>query len=385
MKSSPFIYGTTVTDESFINRKAEIKRLAGNLRGGINTMLISPRRWGKSSLVEKTVSLIRKSDKDVRIAVIDMFTVGSAEQFLEKFARETVKCSSAKWEEWVKNAKQFFRHLVPKINISSDPLHDFSLSFDIREMRKYEDEILDLPEIIARKKKVKMIICIDEFQNIANFAGYEDFEKKLRAVWQRQKNVTYCIYGSRRHMMNDIFNNPSKPFYRFGDIIHLQKINSDEWIKFISASFIKTDKKISADGAELITRLMQSHSWYVQQLAHYTWNITGKKVTKEIIEKALDELLNANTPFYQSQVESLSATQLNMLKAVTMGELRFTSVAVMNNYNLGTPRNASKNKAILINEDIIQPAGDKFEFVDPAFELWFRQSFLNQPVSKYFR
>lgn len=384
MITSPFIFGTTVTDEAFINRTDEIKKLSDNLTSGINTSLISPRRWGKSSLVEKTIDDLVKKNKNIRIAMIDLFTVNSSEQFLEKFARELIKASSTKWQEWVKNTRLFFKMLIPKINIGIDPAHDFSISFDWREMKKNEEEILNLPETIAQQKKIKIIVCIDEFQNIASFSDFESFEKKLRAIWQRQHNVTYCIYGSRRHMMKDIFNNPSKPFYRFGDIILLEKIDKNEWVRFITGSFKKTDKQISMDEAALIADLMQCHPWYVQQLAHYTWNLTADKTTKGTIEKALSELINANTPFYQTEAEILSSTQLNLLIAVLKGEKQLTSVSAMNTYRLGTPRNVSRNKTQLINSDIIQATGNGFEFVDPAFELWFRQTFLNQPIHKHF-
>ncbi len=384
MKTSPFIYGTTVIDEAFINRKDEIKKLSANLTGGINTTLISPRRWGKSSLVEKTIDGMAKDNKDIRVAMIDLFTTGSSEQFMEKFTRELIKTSSSKWQEWVKNTRLFFKMLIPKINIGVDPVNDFSISFDWREMKKNEEEILNLPETIAQQKKIKIIVCIDEFQNIASFSDFEVFEKKLRAVWQRQHNVTYCIYGSRRHMMKDIFNNPSKPFYRFGDIILLEKIHKDEWVRFISGSFKKTKKQINMDDAALIADLMQCHPWYVQQLAHYTWNLTTEKTTKNTIEKALSELLNANTPFYQAETEILSSTQLNLLIAILSGVKQLTSVSAMNTYRLSTPRNVSRNKMQLINNDIIQATKDGFEFVDPAFELWFRQTFLNQPIQKHF-
>jgi uncharacterized protein len=384
MKNSPFIYGTTVTNEAFINRKDEIRKLSDNLTGGINTTLISARRWGKSSLVEKTVATIVRSDKSTRMALIDLFTVNSTEQFMEKFAREVIRASSSKWQEWVKNARTFFKMLLPKIHIGIDPANDFSISFNWEEGREHEDEIINLAETVARQKKIKIIVCIDEFQNIANFSDFESFEKKLRAIWQRQQDVTYCLYGSRRHMMNDIFNNPSKPFYRFGDLMLLQKIAKDEWIKFITRSFARTDKQIENDEAALITDLMQCHSWYVQQLSHYTWNLTDSKATKAIIEKALTELINANTPFYQKEAETLSSTQLNLLVAVLNGETKLTSVSAMNEYRLGTPRNVSKNKTQLINDDIIQLNKDMIEFVDPAFELWFRQNFLNQPINKRF-
>jgi AAA+ ATPase superfamily predicted ATPase len=368
MKNSPFIYGSTVSARSFTDREEEVKKLVRNLTGGINTMVISPRRWGKSSLVEKVVEEIRREDNDVKIAMIDLFTVNGEEEFLEKFAGEVLKSASSKWEEWVKNSKKLFRNLVPKIQISPDPASSFSISFDWNEIRKHSDEILDLPEKIAAGKKIKMVICLDEFQVIASFNKYEELEKRLRAVWQRQKHVTYCIYGSQRHMMTDIFNNPSKPFYRFGDIIMLQKISRECWISFICDSF-RTD-------------LMQCNSWYVQQLAHYVWNLTGTSATKTDIIRALNEVINANMPLYQKEVEILSGTQLNLLKAIASGERQLTSWKVMDTFHLGTPRNVSKNRELLLTRDIISESAGGYIFLDPAFELWFRKSFLNE-INKY--
>ena len=378
MKSSPFIYGNTVSKEAFTNREIEIKKLFQNLTSGINTTIISPRRWGKSSLVEKVISEINIKEKHNKTVIIDLFSVSSEEEFLETFAKEVIKASSTKWQDWMKSGKEFFKNIVPKINIGIDPNNDFSISFDWKELKIHSSEILNLPEIIAQKKGIKIIVCLDEFQNLSSFAGYESFEKKMRAIWQRQKKVTYCLYGSKRHMMTNIFNNPSKPFYRFGDIMILPKIETQKWTAFIVNGFITNGKSINEKEAALIPQLMKNHSWYVQQLAHYTWNLTQKNATKNEIIQALTELIQANTPLYQKEIETISLTQLNLLKAVIKGEKQFTSAAVMNIYQLGTPRNVSKNKTILINNDLIQEIDGVYEFVDPAFELWFRKQFFNQ-------
>jgi hypothetical protein len=378
MKSSPFIYGNTVSSQSFTNREAEVKKLFQNLTGGINTMIISPRRWGKSSLVEKVISEINKKEKSYKTVIIDLFSVSSEEEFLETFAREIIKTSSTKWQDWMKSGKDFFKKLIPQIKIGIDPVTDFSISFDWKELKKHSDEILNLPETIAQKTGIKIIICLDEFQNLSSFEDYENFEKKMRAVWQRQKLVTYCLYGSKKHMMTEIFNNSSKPFYRFGDIMMLPRINRLKWIDFICKSFKENGKQIKESDAIVIPQLMKDHSWYVQQLAHYTWNLTEKTATKTEINTALMELINANSPLYQKEIESISNTQLNLLKAVLKGEKQFTSTAVMRNYQLGTPRNVSKNKTILINSDLIQEIDGVYEFVDPAFELWFRKQYFNQ-------
>ena len=381
MKDSPFIYGTIVSIQSFTNREAESAKLQSNLLNGINTTIISPRRWGKSSLVEKVIIDINKKDKKTKTVIIDLFSVSSEEEFLEQFAREVIKASSSKWQEWMSSGKEFFKKLIPKLSLGIDPTTDFSLSFDWHELKKNSDEVLNLPETIAKKRGIKFIICLDEFQNLSSFNDYLVFEKKLRACWQRHKSVTYCLYGSKRHMMTDIFNNPSKPFYRFGDIVLLQKIETKKWVSFICKSFAATDKQIDEKTAGIIPLVMKNHSWYVQQLAHYAWNVTHKRATTTEIYTALKELINANTPLYQKETESISHTQLNLLKAVAKDETQFTSTAVMNKHQLGTPRNVSKNKTVLINNDIIHEINNKFEFVDPAFELWFKKQFFNQPYT----
>jgi len=378
MKDSPFIYGTTVSVQSFTNREIESGKLKSNLLNGINTTIISPRRWGKSSLVEKVIADINKKEKSTKTVIIDLFSVGSEEEFLENFAREVIKASSSKWQEWMGSGKDFFKKLIPKLSLGIDPTSDFSLSFDWQELKKNSDEILNLPEIIAQKKGIKFIICLDEFQNLSSFNDYIVFEKKMRACWQRHKSVTYCLYGSKRHMMSDIFNNPSKPFYRFGDIMLLQKIETKKWVSFITKSFSNTSKVIDEQTAEMIPKIMKNHSWYVQQLAHYTWNLTEKKATINELNIALTELINANAPLYQKEVESISQTQINLLKAVTKGETQFTSTVTMQKYLLGTPRNVSKNKTILINNDVIHEINGNYEFVDPAFELWFNKQFFNK-------
>jgi hypothetical protein len=184
-------------------------------------------------------------------------------------------------------------------------------------------------------------------------------------------------------MMTDIFNNPSKPFYRFGDIMLLQKIQTTKWISFITESFKNTGKQIDETIAEAIPLVMKNHSWYVQQLSHYVWNLTFKKATIAEFNTALNELIQANSPLYQKEVETISVTQLNLLKAVAKGENQLTSTAVMQKYHLGTPRNVSKNKIILINNDIIHKLNQQFEFVDPAFELWFKKQYFQQPYNVY--
>jgi len=377
-ESSPFLFGRTVCKMGFTNREQDLEKLYKNLTQGINTMLISPRRWGKSSLVERLILELKTKNPEIKVVSLDLFSVSSEEEFLEMFAKEVIKASSTIWQEWLQTGKDFFKQLTPILSVGIDPINDFSLGFDWKQLKKHRSEILELPEKIANDKKCRFIICLDEFQNLATFHEFESLEKSMRAVWQRQKSVSYCLYGSKRHMMTDIFNNPSKPFYRFGDIILLQKIKREKWISFIIESFAKTKKEISPALAQLIPALMQDHSWYVQQLAHYTWQKTKKKATKAEIQMAFYELIDANTPLYMREVEGLSLTQFNFLKAVAKKEEKLSSMEMLQKYRLGTSANVVKNKATLQKADLIDESEGKLSFLDPAFEYWFLRYYFRQ-------
>jgi len=377
MKTSPFTFGHTVSGKFFTDRKQDKLHLYSNLTNNINTMIISPRRWGKSSLVEEVFKEIKHKNKKIIPVSIDLFSVADETEFLERFSREVIKASSSKWEDWVKSTKEFFKGLSPVISLGSDPLQDFSIQFNIQNLTQQADEILNLPEIIAKNKKIKFVIGLDEFQNLSNFNHFETLEKKMRAVWQRQKSVTYCLYGSKRHMMSEIFNNSSKPFYRFGDVMLLQKIPQTEWKKYIVRKFNQTGKVISKDLAGKIADKMEQHSWYVQQYAHYVWIRTGKEVDETILKQALDEIIAVNKPFFQNTMEQLSQTQINLLKAIADNQTKLTAASVMQKYKLGTPRNVSKNKQILLKNDIIEIQPDKsIIFLDPVFKIWFLNEFV---------
>lgn len=384
MELSPFQFGTTVSQTSFTNRENDVEKLYNNLTQGINTMLISPRRWGKSSLVEKVILKTQKENPTIKIVSIDLFSVSSEEEFLQLFAKEVIKASSSAWQDWLEIGKNIFKQLTPTFSVGIDPIHDFSLGFDWNQLQKQKQEILELPQKIALEKNCRFIICLDEFQNLATFPEFENLEKSMRAVWQRQPEVTYCLYGSKRHMMTDIFNNASKPFYRFGDILLLPKIKREKWVSFIVERFNDTKKEISSELAERIPFLMDDHSWYVQQLAHYVWQKTEKNVSKEILLDAFQELIQVNSPLYQREIEGLSTTQLQLLKAISQKEQRLSSVETIQKYRLGTSANVVKNKGVLLKSDIIDEQNGSLNFLDPVFEKWFQKQYFEMSYEKLF-
>ena len=371
----PFQYGKLVEGFSFVNRLKEKQMLKSNLSAGINTMLISPRRLGKSSLVKVTMSELEKEDKNIKVCYIDLYTIKSEDEFYQTFAREVIKAVSAKWETWISTAKKFLTAFSPKISIGADPMTDFSIGLEWRSLKENELELLNLPEKIAQAKKIKIVVCMDEFQNLAKLKDYESLENKMRSVWQQQQNVTYCLYGSKRHMMMDIFNSSAKPFYRFGQIMFLTKIAENEWVNYIVNAFVDTGKCVSETLALELVQMVESHSWYVQQLAYFTWVFTEYEVNKTIIQQAVEQVMEANLPLYLNECDALTASQLNLLIAISKNEQNLTAVETMNKYNMGTPQNVSKNKKMLQNREIIEKTEAGFAFLDPVFKRWFSRMY----------
>ena len=370
---APFVFGVRVEGDTFTDRKEETNRLKMNFLYGVNTILISPRRMGKTSLVEKVSSMVEC--ESLKIAKIDAFGCRSENDFINAFATAVVRATSTKWEEWIENTKTFLSRFIPKISIGQDPISDFSIALEYNKSNTVTEDILQLPETIAKQKGIKIVICIDEFQQIADFPDSLTFQKKLRSIWQLQRNVSYCLYGSKKHMMETMFQSQSHPFYRFGDIFYLNKIAESDWVEFICNRFKVTGKVISPELATEICSVTDRYSSYVQQLSWLVWLRTTFRATKEDVEYGIDHMLDACEPLFIQQTESLSSYQMNFLQALTDGVTTgFTRSEILNNYQLGTAANISRLKKALTEKDLIAlTAPKKLQISDPILALWLKR------------
>jgi len=377
--NTPFLFGKTVSTELFTNRTEEKKRLRDNFINKINTILISPRRWGKSSLVKKVAEDVQ--GRTTKVVMLDMMSIRNEEEFYSFLTTQVIKATSNKLTEWVDLTKQFLKHITPKISLGNDPAEDFEISFEWKEVNKNYRELLNLPEKIAIEKKIRVIICIDEFQNLESFKDPLLFQKRLRAEWQHHQHVTYCLYGSKQHMMMELFENQSMPFYKFGDVMYLPKIKRADWIKFIETQFASTNKNISKELANDIAERAQDHSYYVQQLSHLVWLHTDRRVAADNIAKATIEITEQNALLYSRDTEDLTGPQLNFLKAVANGVHNgLSSKAIIDQYDLGTSANVLKIKKTLIKKELIDDTGGNIFFLDPIYQLWFRLNILRQKI-----
>ncbi|MBQ0023708.1 MAG: ATP-binding protein [Prevotellaceae bacterium] len=378
INNSSFVFGVSVSDYNFIGRQQESRTLKMNFEEGINTIIISPRRWGKTSLVKHVMTMV--DQESVLTVYVDIFGCKSEYEFYNRLAEAVIKQTASSMERWMDNAKDFLARLSPKISISPEPLSDFSLSLGISPKTHSPEEVLSLAESIAIRRDKRIVICIDEFQQIGEMADSVSIQKRLRSVWQHQKHVAYCLFGSKKHMMSDIFQSKCMPFYQFGDLLFLPKIPTTEWVEYITSHFQDRRRSISTDLAARICKEVEGYSSYVQQLAWHVFSLLdeGDVVNDDHIDAALKNLLNSCEHLFMQQIIPLTEYQMNFLRAVIQGvHSEFGDSKIREQYNLGSASNITRLKTALTNAELIEADGRRIVITDPIFARWFKMRFID--------
>ena len=369
----PFVYGVAAEEMYFTDREKETFRLTMNFENGLNTIIISPRRWGKTSLVNKVAEQM-KNHSEIRIVRMDAFFVRTPEDFYRMFATEIIKQTATRVEEWMENAKRFLSSLVPVVTMSADPQNPVSFSLK-SVVSNYGEEVLSLPERIAKEKNIHIIICIDEFQQIGELNDSVTFQKKLRSVWQHQHSVSYCLYGSKRHLLMNMFGSRSYPFYKFGDMIFLERIPIQYWYEYIQKRFEQAGKNISSEIIDQIYAYVDGNSSYIQQLSWLVWARTTNNVNEEILTDAQQDLLNQNHALFMEQMNGLTQYQIRFVRAVMDGKaLEINRKDTIEEYELGSSANIATIKKALQKKELIEIDGKDIHFSDPIFIHWLHRN-----------
>lgn len=325
-------------------------------------------------MVDESIRTFREDN--VVFVKLDLFKCQSSEDFYRLLVKEVLLATHSKLEELMAFLSKGFKNLLPFIQFEAMDGPGFSLGFEWKDHIN-EDEIINLPEKVAKKKGVRIVMCLDEFQNIQHFKDPVGFQKKLRANWQHHRGVHYLFYGSKRHLMVQLFESSEMPFYRFGHVLYLQKIASLDWTSFLVRKFRYSKKRLSAELAMKIVEEMDSNSYYVQHLSFLVWYATQEEVTPKIIQQCKETLVNNLAPQFALQVEGLSRYQINLLKAIASGQEKLTSIQTVKSYDLGTGATVIRSKDSLVEKDILIQEIGGLEFSDPAFKIWFSDTFLD--------
>jgi uncharacterized protein len=373
---NPFVYGEVVPSGAFVDRDVELDRLVSDLGNGQKVFLISPRRYGKSSLIRQALDSLRR-----RGALTIDLTVSSYSSylaFLEGYARAIASVES-KWERartWLTEAIVSTRPEI-RYEPKESGLGRFSVAFPqvttTRDVNRLANEVFLLPGKLASERKRTIIVALDEFQAIDSFNG-DSVEHALRAATQHQRQVGYIFAGSEPSLMEKMIG-PRRPFYKAGPVMRLHKISPTLFGDFIDQRFVKTGMKPDAGVAEAIVELAGNLPYDVQRLAHETWDDVrakgGRKATLEDLHGTLTRLLSEQETIFEALWQRLTLQQRATLRAVVLqGGREIHSADARSRHRLGGPSTIQKSLAALTKQDVLLKEGPRYVVVDSLLREW---------------
>jgi uncharacterized protein len=373
---NPFVYGEVVPASSFVGRETELDRLTGDLLAGQKVFLISPRRYGKSSLV---VQALRAAAKQGALTVdVTVSSYSSYVAFLEGYARALLSV-----ETGVDKARTWMREMLggvrPEVRLEPDAAGRAQLAVSFPSARSEKDvsrlaqEVFALPGKIAAARKRKLAIGLDEFQAINAFNG-GSVEHALRAAVQHQRQVGYVFSGSEPALMERMLGK-SRPFYKAGPVMRLQKIPEDRFAAFLEARFRATGIKPVADFGNAIIELAGNLPYDVQRLAHEVWDdakAAGRKtVNLDDLHGTLTRLLGEHETLFEGLWQRLTLAQRAALRATVLQDGReLLSSETRTRHRLTGASTVQASLAALMREDIVTKEGPRYVVVDSLLREW---------------
>ena len=374
--NNPFVYGEVVPASAFVDRETELDRLVSDLRDGQKVFLISPRRYGKSSLVRQALrSAARGGALTVEVTVS---SYSSYVAFLEGYARALVSSESRldRARSWL---RELFVETRPEVRLEADAAGQSQLAVSFpsvrsdREVSRLAQEVFALPGRIAETRRRRMAIALDEFQAIGGFNG-GSVEHALRAAVQHQREAGYVFSGSEPALMERMLGR-SRPFYKAGPVMRLQKIPADRFAQFIEAKFKATGMKAAAGVASAIVELAGNLPYDVQRLAHEVWDDVkaggGRSVDLDTLHATLKRLLGEHDTLFEGTWQRLTLAQRGALRAAVLQDGReLLSADVRARYRLSGTSTVQASLSALVREDVLAREGSRYVVVDSLFREW---------------
>lgn len=373
---NPFVYGEVVPATSFVDREVELERLTGDLLAGQKIFLISPRRYGKSSLVAQA---LRAAAKHSALTVdVTVSSYSSYVGFLEGYARAllSIETRTDRARAWLRDMLGSVR---PEVRLEPDAAgrSQLALSFPAartgKDISRLAQEVFALPGRIADVRKRKLAVALDEFQAIGMFNG-GSVEHALRAAVQHQRQVGYVFSGSEPALMERMLGR-SRPFYKAGPVMRLQKIPEERFAAFIEARFRSTSLKPAPGLGAAIVELAGNLPYDVQRLAHEVWDdvkAAGRRtVTLDDLHGTLTRLLGEHDTLFEATWQRLTLAQRAALRAAVLQDGReLLSADTRARHRLTGPSTVQASLAALVREDILARDGARYMVVDSLFREW---------------
>lgn len=376
MADNPFVYGEIVTAAAFADREVERDRLAGDLLAGQKVFLISPRRYGKSSLVRHVLRRLAK--QGVLTVEVTVASSSSYVGFLEAYARALLMAETpvGRLRQWTAD---LLRAVRPEVRFEAEATGTsrFAIAFPAvqtdRDVTRLAHEVFALPGKIAAARKRRMAIALDEFQAIGTFNG-GSVEHALRAAVQDQRQVGYVFAGSEPTLMERMLTS-KRPFYKAGPVMRLEKIHPDDFAAFLEGRFGGSGLRPEPGLGAAIVELAGNVPYDVQRLAHEMWDdlrAAGRKTaTVDDLHATLTRLLQEHGPLFEHAWQRLTLSQRGTLRALVLEQGReVLSGDVRTRHRLAGASSVQSSLAALVKADVVTKDGRRYALVDSLFREW---------------
>jgi uncharacterized protein len=373
---NPFVYGEVVPSDAFVDREDELARLVADLGSGQKVFLISPRRYGKSSLMRRAIdTLERRGTLAVELTVS---SYSSYVAFLEGFAR-AVATAETRWERavgWLREALGSTRSEL-RMERGPDGTSRLAVSFPAartaRDVSRLAADVFLLPARLADVRRRLVVVALDEFQAIHGFNG-GSVEESLRGAVQHQRRVGYVFAGSEPSLMERMIG-PRRPFYKAGPVMRLGKIPPDLFASFIESRFVRTGIRVEPGVGAAVLDLAGHLPYDVQRLAHEVWDDVRaarvKRVGLEHLHDTLHRLLAEQAVVFESAWQRLTLAQRATLRAVVLEDGRELLAAdTRSRHRLGGASSVQAALAALAREDLAARDGTRWVVIDSLMREW---------------
>lgn len=367
---NPFITGGYVSGEYFCDRVQESKQVIRAITNGNNLAIISPRRMGKTGLIEHCFhqEQIRNT---YYTFFIDIYATDSLKEFVYKLGKEIFETLKPRGKSFIDGFFSMISSLRPAFKLDSltgAPIFDIGIG-EIHEAASTLEEIFKYLEAADRH----CIVAIDEFQQISQYPE-TNIEALLRTHIQKCKNTTFLFAGSQRHMMHNIFFSSSRPFYQSVNLLQLDAINEKEYIRFVRHHFTNHQKEISEELISKVYHLFEGHTWYIQNIFNELYSLTDENgsCTPDMLKEAVENKINSYKPLYQSTLSLLPERQKEILYAIAKEgkAAAITSGAFIKKHGLISQSSVQTAVKQLFDKEIITSESNVYQVYDRFFGLW---------------
>jgi hypothetical protein len=376
MNGNPFVYGEIVTAAAFADRERERERLTQDLADAQKVFLISPRRYGKSSLIRDVMRTLARR----RFLTVEVTVAASSSYigFLESYAGALIAADtpSSRLRRW---AADLLHHLRPELRFDAGVRGEtgFALAFPAvrtpREISRLAAEVFALPARIAATRRQRLAIALDEFQTVTTFDG-GNVEHALRAAVQQQREVGYVFAGSEPSLMERMLTS-RRPFYKAGPVMRLEKIDAGEFAAFIDERFAASGLGVEEGLGDAVVELAANVPYDVQRLAHETWDdvraTRRRSVGLEDLHRTLTRLLGEQQTVFEEAWQRLTLAQRAVLRAVVFENGReILSADVRHRHRLPGTSSVQSALSALMKQDVMQKDGDRYIVNDSLYREW---------------